>query len=108
MSDYIEYLKELFSAYGEVEFRKMFGAYGVFHHGLMFALVANDVLFFKVDKALADEYEKMGLVNFSYNKKNKPVKLSYYQAPEDALEDPDQLVIWASRSFDVALKANQN
>ncbi len=106
MSEYIDYLKELFAAFGDVEMRRMFGGHGVFYQGLMFGLVADDQLYFKVDKELASEYEAKGLGPFEYTKKNKIVKLSYYQAPEEALEEPDELVKWANASFDVAVKAN--
>ena len=94
-------------AFGDVEFRRMFGASGVFYRGLMIALVDDDVLYMKADKNLAREYEQRGLLPFSYNKQNKLVKLSYYQAPEEALEDPDELAKWAFRSYDVALRLNQ-
>ena len=106
MSEYIVYLKELFSAWGEVEMRPMFGGHGVYFQGLMFAFIAADVLYLKTDKTLALEYERKGLKAFCYNKKNKIIKLSYYQAPEEALEDPDELIIWTEKSFDVALKTN--
>ena len=104
--DYISFLKELFTEFGEVEFRRMFGSHGVFHQGLMFALVADDVLYFKVDKTLLNDYEKKGLAPFAYIKQNKVVNLSYYQAPEEVLEDPDELVFWASKSYHVALQQN--
>ena len=106
MSEYIDYLKELFQAFGEVQMRRMFGGHGIFYQGLMFALVTGEQLYFKVDKALACEYQSKGLGPFEYTRQNKIVKLSYYQAPEEALEDPDELVKWANASFDVAVKAN--
>ncbi len=105
MSQYVEYLKELFESFGAVQMRRMFGGHGVFYQGLMFALVADDVLYFKADSTLASEFEKQNLEPFRYTKKNQIVKLSYYQAPEDALEDPDQLAIWANKSFQVAVTA---
>ena len=108
MSDYIDYLKELFESFGQVEFRRMFGGHGVFKHDLMFALIANDVLYFKTDANLAREYQALSLEPFKYNKKNKIVKLAYYQAPEQALEDPDELCVWAEKSYAVALKAYRN
>ena len=50
MSEYVEYLKEVFSEFGSVEPRRMFGGYGIFHKGLMFALVADNALYLKADK----------------------------------------------------------
>ena len=42
-------LKELLEPVGSVTFRRMFGGLGIFRHGLMFGLVADDRLCFKVD-----------------------------------------------------------
>ena len=38
MSEYVEYLKEVFSEFGSVELRRMFEGYGIFYKGLMFGL----------------------------------------------------------------------
>jgi len=44
MSEYVEYLKEVLELFGPITARKMFGGYGIYHNGLMFALVADDTL----------------------------------------------------------------
>jgi len=106
LSEYIEYLSGQFSRFGEVEIRRMFGGHGVFYHGLMFALIADDFLYFKTDDLLSKEYQAKGLTPFTYTKKNKLVKLCYYQAPDEVLEDPDEMVYWANKSFEIAVKAN--
>jgi DNA transformation protein len=49
MSELIAYLPEVFELFGPVTIRKMFGGYGVYHDGLMFALVADDTLYLKAD-----------------------------------------------------------
>ena len=46
-------LVDLFETVGKVGFRKMFGGLGVFRHGLMFALVADDTLYLKADETSA-------------------------------------------------------
>jgi DNA transformation protein len=38
MSEYVEYLKEVFSEFGSVEPRRMFEGYGIFYKGLMLGL----------------------------------------------------------------------
>jgi len=37
--------------------------------------------------------------------KGKEYKMSYYQAPEEALEDSDEMNAWANKAYGVALKA---
>ena len=48
-STFQDHLAELFAPLGGVVFRRMFGGVGVFRDGLMFALVADDVLYMKAD-----------------------------------------------------------
>lgn len=42
---------------------------------------------------------------FTYNKKGRESKMSYYQAPEEALEDAEEMTAWANVAYGTALKA---
>ena len=44
-----EFLIEQMAGFGPVTIRPMFGGAGVYHDGLMFALVDDEVLYLKVD-----------------------------------------------------------
>jgi DNA transformation protein len=103
--EFVSYVVELLQPMGDVVSRSMFGGYGIFLDGLMFGLVANSTLYLKVDKQTETGYTKKGLEPFSYNKKGKVMKMSYYQAPEEALEDGEELNRWANDAFEVALRA---
>jgi len=107
VSEYVEYLKEVFSAFGFVEPRRMFGGYGIFHKGLMFALVADEVLYLKADETLATFFEERGLDQFQYDKRGKTVKMSFYMAPEEIFDDPVEAKGWALRSYEAAARANK-
>lgn len=102
---FVDYVLELLSPMQGVTAKRMFGGYGVFRDGLMFGLVADSMLYFKVDNTTVDSFEEKGLEAFSYNKKGKLCKLSYFQAPEDVLEERDEMQRWATAAFDVALRA---
>jgi len=104
---YIEYLLEQLMPLGLVRARRMFGGYGLFLDGLMFGLVAAEELYLKVDEVNRPAYEARGLEPFSYTAKNRPVSLSYYRAPEEALEDSELLSEWAGEAFAAALRARQ-
>ena len=71
MSDYVEYLKEVFSGFGSIQPRRMFGGYGIFYKGLMFGLVADDMLYLKADKAISRHFAERELESFSYEKQGK-------------------------------------
>ena len=107
MSDYVEYLKEVFSEFGPVQPSRMFGGYGIFCKGLMFALVADDTLYLKADETIAQHFTERELEQFSYEKQGKAFKMSYYMAPEDIFDDPEEAKIWAERSYAAAGCSNK-
>ena len=107
MSEFVEYLAEIFESFGEIRSRRMFGGYGIYHDGLMFGLVADDVLYLKTDSRSAPSFTERGLAAFEYIKQGKPTRLSYYQAPEEIFDDPDAARLWAVRAFEAALRSRK-
>ncbi|MBU0480706.1 MAG: TfoX/Sxy family protein [Proteobacteria bacterium] len=103
--EFTTYIVDLMQSIGPVSAQAMFGGYGIFLDGLMFALIADSVLYLKVDKETEDEFKAMGLEPFTYNMKGKEVKMSYYQAPEATLEDGEEMKSWATKAYSSALRA---
>lgn len=104
-SEFVSYLLELMESFGVVSARKMFGGYGIYRDGLMFGLVADDMLYLKVDEQNREDFEERDLQAFEYDKKGKKMKMSYYQAPEDAMENSEEMCVWAGKAFAAALRA---
>ncbi len=102
MSEYVDYLQEIFQGLGPTTARKMFGGYGLYYDGIMFALVANEQLYLKVDKSIEQHFTELKLPPFEYEKGDKIVKMSYYLAPAEIFEDLEQATLWGRRSFEVA------
>ncbi|WP_078119476.1 TfoX/Sxy family protein [Thiosocius teredinicola] len=102
MSEFAEYLPELFESMGQVRLRRMFGGHGVFLDGLMFGLVADDVLYLKTDDVNRPDYEQLDLAPFSYVKAGRAIKMSYYEAPALIYDDAEEAAIWAARAFEAA------
>ncbi|MCM0018901.1 MAG: TfoX/Sxy family DNA transformation protein [Tagaea sp.] len=98
----VEVLSE---ALGRVAARSMFGGWGLYREGRMFALIAEDTLYLKADAANRHSFEAEGLGPFVYEGKGKPVSMRYYQAPPDALDDPAAMLPWARAAYDAALRA---
>ena len=103
--EFVAYVVELMQSIGPVRARTMFGGHGIFLDGLMFGLVADSVLYLKVDEETESEFKEKGLEAFTYRKKGKEFKMSYYQAPEEVLEDRNEMVFWAKKACGAALKA---
>jgi DNA transformation protein len=85
--------------------KKMFGGHGIFHHGLMFGLITNNQLYFKADKQSEHYFKEINLQPFTYIKAGKPVRLSYYLAPESFFEVEDETITWTNRAIEAAIRA---
>ncbi len=107
MSEFVEYLDEVFREFGTVTARRMFGGHGIFYDGVMIGLVANDTLFMKTDAETVPRFQELGLSQFMYPKGEKMVGMSYYSAPEEALEDPSEMRQWAQLAYEAALRARK-
>lgn len=83
----------------------MFGGYGIFKEGRMFAIVIDGTLYFKTDGRTKADFESRDLPPFTYQNKNREISLSYYQAPEEALEDAAVMQHWAEKAYAAALRA---
>ena len=103
--EFVAYVVELMQSIGPVRAKAMFGGHGIFLEDLMFALVADSVLFLKVDKQTENNFKVRGLEAFTYMKKGKEFNMSYYQAPEEVLEEGEEMSYWANMAYAAALRA---
>ncbi len=90
---------------GPVRARAMFGGFGIFHEDLMFALIADDRLYFKSDDESRPHFAAAGSEPFVYAGKTKPVEMSYWTAPAGTLDDPAALLPWATLGLAAARRA---
>ncbi len=104
MSEFIGFLQELFEKWGEVTARRMFGGHGLYHEGLMFAIVMDNRLYFKTDAQNRPDFEALGLSPFTYPMKGREVALSYWSAPDAIFDEPAEAVRWARSAWDAALR----
>ena len=105
MSDFVQYLHEVFHTFGAIHTKRMFGGYGVYHDGLMFGLVADDVLYLKVDDEVRQTFVERGLTAFEYTKNGKTMKMSYFTAPEEIYDDEAVAREWGVLAFGAALRS---
>ena len=103
--EFVALVVDLMQSIGPVGSKRMFGGFGIFLQDLMFGLIADNELYLKVDAANLDDFEELGLRPFSYNKNGTEMKMSYYQAPEEVLEDSEAMNRWAGIGYGAALRA---
>ena len=96
--EFLNLVIEKLSPIGDIKGRAMFGGYGIFHEGLMFALISEDTLYFKVNYSNRDIYEKAGSNQF-------PHGISYWEVPTEVFEDTTKLHGWANISIGIAKEA---
>ena len=70
----------------------------------MFGLITDGSLYLKAEAETRDLFSAEGSAAFSYYKKEKECRLSYYLAPEEFFEDSDACLRWAGLAFDAALR----
>ena len=102
----IDYALELLAGMGRVEARRMFGGAGLYRDGVMFALLDDDVLYFRVDEALEADLKAAGSAPWVYSMRRDGAvrEMGYWRMPESAADDPDEAVALAKRALAAALK----
>ena len=111
-NEFIEYLLELLQTgesanIGQISVRAMFGGHGLYfnspeHGNIMFALVADDILYLKTGDTNRTDFEERSLEPFKYERNGKMATMSYHEAPAEVLDDPDEMMRWAGKSIDAA------
>ncbi|MFQ5489028.1 MAG: TfoX/Sxy family protein [Gammaproteobacteria bacterium] len=104
---FVCYLLDMLQAFGRVSARPMFGGHGIYRDGVIFAIVVDDTLYLKADDQNRALYENEGLRRFSYMKNGKPCFMSYYAAPEEAMEDKALLYHWAGQAYEAGLRGHK-
>lgn len=73
----------------------------------MFALIADETVYFKVDEGNRGDFEAWKMPPFTYDGKGKPITLSYYEIPPPIWEDGSELQHWVERAHAAGKRAKQ-
>jgi DNA transformation protein and related proteins len=96
---------ELFSVFGPVTVRRMFGGAGIYADGTMFALIADGAIYLKTGQGNVAMFEREQLAPFTFSKRTgERVVTSYRRMPDRLYDDPDELAVWARAAVAAALK----
>lgn len=106
-ASYLDYLKDLFSPFGVITIRKMFGGAGIYCDGAIFAITGDEGVWLKVDDVTRAEFEEAGLKPFEVEMNGKTGTMSYYNAPEDIYDDEDALRHWTGLALAASARAQK-
>lgn len=104
-ADYSAFVRDLFAPVGPISIKRMFGGAGVFTQGVMFALIADEQIYLKVDEENEAIFLEAGCEAFTYTTK-KGVKgvMSFRLMPDECYDDPDLLEGWATTAIEAAFR----
>jgi DNA transformation protein len=100
--EYADHIVDILSPLRGVSARAMFGGFGLSRNGLMFGIIVNDTLYFKVTGTNRADYEAAGAAPFVYQAKGKRVAMSYWNVPAEAFDDEETLLAWAEKACSAA------
>jgi DNA transformation protein and related proteins len=89
------FLQDQLASIGHVTLRRMFGGAGVYCDGLMFGLVSDDTLYFRVDDGNRASFEAEGSAPLAYEAKGRTIVLPYWRVPERLFDEPEEMIAWA-------------
>jgi DNA transformation protein and related proteins len=100
---FAEFLREQLAPLGRLTMRRMFGKTGVFCDGVMFGMVADNTLYFRVDDENRETFrEAASFSPLNYAKRGELIDLSFWRVPERLFDEPDELIAWARAALAAA------
>lgn len=91
---------DLLKGISGISSRAMFGGYGIYKDGKIFAIIVESELYFKSDETTKSYFKERGGTQFTYKKKDgRSYAMNYWLVPADVMENGDEFIRWA----DVAL-----
>jgi len=93
---YRDFVLDQLRSLKDVTCRSMFGGYGLYRGDDFFGILYDGRLYFKTDETTREKYRTQGMGPFAPSEKQ--VLKSYYEVPEEIVEDDEELVSWAKEA----------
>lgn len=100
----IDHLLELLEPAGALTARRMFGGWGIYADGRMFAIVVDGELLLKVDAATRARFEGEGCQPFVYHARGREIPMSYWTLPAEAMDSAEAMRPWARMALEAAAR----
>jgi DNA transformation protein len=104
---FTDFLFEQLAPLGRITARRMFGKIGVFCDGVMFGMLAEGMLFLRVDEHNRDIFkEAASSPPLRYTKAGASIDLAFWRIPDRLIDEPDELVAWARAALAAARRVS--
>ena len=108
-AEYKDYVLEFLEPLFPIRISRFFGGIGLSYDAVQFAMIMGNSLYFAVDEYTRKKYERAGMQPFSYMAKRGRIQVrKYFELPEDVLNDPEQLRLWAHEAIQVAANTKKS
>lgn len=101
----VEWLAEAMQPIGAVRARAMMGGATLYCDNTVFAIIADELLWFKADKLSDAEWDAAGCPRFTYDMGGKTGSMNYRRAPDEVYDDEEALRRWAALGIAAGLRA---
>jgi len=101
----VDWIEESLEPLGRVTRRPMMGGGTLYLDGTVFAIIANEELWFKADKSSEAEWDDARCERFTFEMGGKVGSMNYRRAPADVHDDADALRRWASLAVEAGFRA---
>jgi len=102
---YLDYVVDQLSEFGEFSHKKMFGGVGFFREKIFFAGIMDGVFRLRVDDENLADFEAYGMS--AWGAKGRKMTMPYYEVPEEILADKEKLAEWTNKAYQVALRISE-
>jgi DNA transformation protein and related proteins len=102
-------ITDLFAGLGPVSIRRMFGGKGIYYNGVIFAIEIRGELMLKADDQSAPDFVAAGCRQWTYtgSRHGKLVAMPYWTVPDGAVDDPDEMAVWARKAYEAGLRVEK-
>jgi len=106
-SGLVDWVSEALDGAGSITARKMFGGLALYIDGRIFAMIADDLLWFKSDATSDSLWEDAGCARFTFDfgEGKMAGSMNYRRAPDDVYDDPESMRHWAGIAIEAAYRA---
>ena len=105
-SGLIDWVAEALEPLGTLTYRRMMGGATLYLDGTVFAIVADDALWFKADKLSDALWDEAGCTRFTYAFSNGfSGSMNYRRAPDEVHDDDEAMRHWAALGLEAGRRA---